>query len=73
MSDPAPIIDYYGTAITVQGEVGCSVGFVVDLERDVSDGAEGAAGKENTFDRLTPDQAEDLGERLIEAAKATRR
>jgi hypothetical protein len=73
MKRPEPIIDYYGTAITVEGEIGCSVGFMVDLERDVSEGPAGAAGRSNTFDRLTPDQAEDLGKRLIEAAEETRR
>lgn len=34
MARPEPIVDYYGTAITVVGEIGCSVGFMVDLERE---------------------------------------
>lgn len=60
-----PIIDFYGTIIEVRGDPDCPVVYTVRLERE-------PIGPPD-FDRLTPDQAEDLGERLIKAAKATRR
>ena len=62
MNRPAPIIDAYGTLLDVGGWPDEAM---VRLGREEH-------GEPN-YDRLTPDQAEDLGKRLIEAAKATRR
>lgn len=67
MSNRPPITDHYGTVISVQPLIG-STGPAVDVERSLWDPA---TGKRRTdFDRLTPEQALDLADRLREAAES---
>jgi len=62
------IEDYYGTLLEVE-VVGHSAGFMVDLDRDTSQGASEKNGEQpSTFDSLTPDKARDLAKRLTDAA-----
>jgi hypothetical protein len=68
----APITDYYGTEITVEPLM-ASRGPMVDLEvRGVEedDSPSRALIDHYDFFRLTPEQARELGERLIEAAES---
>lgn len=76
MKHSEPIVDYHGTEITVDGPVFKSAGAFIYLEfsgRELSASEVLAECLSGEFGRLTPDQAEDLGEWLIAAAKATRR
>lgn len=70
MKRPEPIEDYYGTEITVD-LVYKSGGVFVYLERVTTEpdpnGLHGAVVE--SFDRLTPEQALDLAERLKHAAE----
>lgn len=58
-----PITDHYGTEITVEALMG-SIGPCVDIERRASN------PERYDFDRLTPEQALDLADRLREAAES---
>ena len=75
-----PIEDYYGTEIKVD-VVLTSPAPVVDLERSASPEMEDAARdyvqgdggiRVRSFDRLDPDQADELADRLKAAAKEAR-
>ena len=67
-----PLIDWYGTEIKVEPLMGSS-GPCVDLEREWTEPVDYTLIKgedRSSFDRLTPEQAIELGEWLREAAEA---
>lgn len=64
----APIIDLYGTEITVQPLMG-SIGPCVDIERSWAD-KRSPLGRAHDHDRLTPEQALELADRLRGAAES---
>ena len=66
---PKSITDHYGTEITVEPLMG-SIGPCVDMERRWTESVYGVGTVEHdSCDRLTPEQALDLADRLREAAE----
>lgn len=69
MSEPATILDYYGTELRVE-VVGASPGVMVDLERRFSSAKPPENRTDPTdFDRLSPPDAIGLAVELLNAAQ----